>query len=271
MPRLKLLLAYQGTAYAGWQIQALPKGGSPPTIQGELERAVAAITGGRIPVHGSGRTDSGVHAEGQVCHVDLPGEKIGLDWQRALNAQLPPDIRILNAEIVDADFHARFSATGKCYSYALWHDAQRPLPRAREFVWGRPGLVQERMLEAAALLTGTHDFASFQNTGTPVESTVRTLHSIEARPHCLGPLLCPEDWPVTSWIFIGDGFLKQMVRNLVGLLVWVGQGKITPADVPGILAAKDRCALPSPAAPAHGLTLMHVYYAPFEELLDAYR
>ena len=90
MPRLKLVLAYQGAAYAGWQIQALAKGASPPTIQGELERAVAAIAGGRMPVHGSGRTDSGVHAEGQVCHVDVPEEKAGLDWRRARDGRGHP-------------------------------------------------------------------------------------------------------------------------------------------------------------------------------------
>ncbi len=260
MARLKITVAYEGTRFAGWQLQAMRSGECPLTVQGELERAAAAITCERVVVYGSGRTDSGVHAEAQVCHMDVPEDKAGLDWARALNSLLPPDIRVRSADLAPADFHARFSATGKCYAYSLWMGAQRPLPRAQAFTWHTPELDLQRMQAAAAYLVGHHDFASFQNTGTPQDSTVRTLFSVQPKGGFLGPLQCPEDWPVLTWVFEGNGFLKQMVRNLVGLLVWTGQGKLDPAIVSDILAAKDRKALPSPSAPAQGLTLMRVYY-----------
>lgn len=260
LPRLKLTLAYEGTRYAGWQMQATTHEKHPPTIQGELEAGISAITGYRVPVHGAGRTDAGVHAEGQVCHCDLPEDKQGVDWKRALNVRLPHDIRVLDALWVEQGFHSRKSALRKRYSYSLWMHGDRAVPRVRAFVWSCPPFDTARMREAAPLLTGRRDFASFRNSGANVTDSVRTLYSVEFMPRVLARMTCPDDWPVLSIVFEGDGFLRQMVRNLTGLLVWVGQGKIDADDIPAILAAQDRRALPSPSAPAEGLTLLEVVY-----------
>jgi tRNA pseudouridine38-40 synthase len=260
VPRLKLSLAYQGTRYAGWQLQAGEGLGYPPSIQGEVERAVALLMGGRVAVHGAGRTDAGVHAEGQVCHLDLPEAKTRVDWKRALNAHLPEDIRILSAEWVESAFHSRKSAVGKRYAYTLWSAWDKAPPRIGPFVWSCPPLDFTALREAIPLLVGRRDFASVRNTGTDCASTVRTLHSIELLPGMAAQLACPPEWPITTLLFEGDGFLKQMVRNLVGLLVRVGQGKLAASAVPGILEARDRAALPCPCAPAQGLTLLEVLY-----------
>lgn len=259
MPRLKLTVAYVGARYAGWQAQ-FAAGGHLPTIQGALEEAVSSIVGRRIPLHGAGRTDAGVHAEAQVCHFDAPDDRLGVDWKRALNVQLPPDIRILDAEWAAPGFHSRKSARRKRYAYALWADRDRAHPRAQGFVWSCPPLDFERMRQAAGLLTGVRDFASFRNSGGDVADSVRELYCVDFRPGLLARMTCPEDWPVVSVIFEGNGFLRQMVRNLAGLLVWCGQGKIDIDDIPAIFAAGDRRALPSPSAPAQGLTLLEVLY-----------
>ena len=259
MPRLKLTLAYQGARYAGWQLQARP-GKVPPTIQGELESRVAHITGERIPIHGAGRTDSGVHAEGQVCHLDLPAGSERIDWQQALNVQLPYDISITEASWVADDFHARKSALGKRYAYSLWMSQDKALPRIAPFVWSTPVPALAPIIHALPLLTGQHDFASFQNSGSTIANTVRTLHSITVNPGMVAGLVCPPHWPVATLVFEGNGFLKQMARNLTGLLVWIAQGKLQTDDIPAILNARKRRALPSPAAPAQGLSLIEVLY-----------
>lgn len=260
MPRLKLTLAYQGTHYAGWQLQSVKRSGHPPTVQGELERCLQNITGGRLPVHASGRTDAGVHAEAQVCHVDVPQDKKRVDWLAALNTQLPQDIRVTNAEWVPDSFHARKSAKRKRYAYSVWMHRHRAAPRIREFVWSTPVLDFSLMDELRPLLVGRRDFATFQNSGTPQEHTVRTLFSLERAQGLVAGMTCPAHWPVATFYFEGDGFLKQMVRNIMGLLVWTGQGKIRVQDIPAMIAAKERRALPSPSAPAQGLTLMEVLY-----------
>lgn len=260
MPRLKLTVAYEGTRYAGWQLQAFRDKKRPPTVQGELERCIARILGKRAPVHGAGRTDSGVHAEAQACHVDIPAGFQRVDWLQAINIQLSPDIRILDAQWVPLDFHARKSAQGKRYAYTLWMGRDKAFPRIQAFVWNTPPLDWTPVPQTIARLVGQHDFASFQNSGSRVKSTVRMLRKVDILPGMAGTMTCPKDWPVTTLVFEGDGFLKQMVRNLVGLLVWVGQGKIDPDAVPDILEAKKRAALPSPSAPARGLTLLDVLY-----------
>ena len=260
MARLKLTLAYVGTAYAGWQMQAESQKKS--TIQKELEDALRSIAGSPVRVHGAGRTDSGVHAEGQVAHADVPDKPV--DWRRALNAKLPLDIRVLKAEPVSPAFHARHDATGKLYAYAV-HTGPGPVhPRLEPFVCALPSLDIPAMERTAALLTGRHDFASFQNAGTPLADTVRELWSVRYEPGLAGPFRCPPEWSpdglVGTWFFHGNGFLKQMVRNLMGLLIWAGQGRTAPETAAVFLAAKDRRALPSPTAPARGLTLMRVEY-----------
>lgn len=258
MTRLKLTVAYVGTAYAGWQIQSEEQGTN--TIQQELERALERIAGCPVRVHGAGRTDSGVHAEGQTAHADVPDKAV--DWRRALNAVMPRDIRILSAEAVPSGFHARYSATGKLYAYSLFCGQGPVPPRLAPFAWAVPPLDAAAMEAAAGVLTGRHDFASFQNAGTPVADTVREIWSIRREDGRAGPFLCPPEWPVQTWFFHGSGFLKQMARNLMGLLVQVGRGKASPEDAAAWLAAGNRQAVPSATAPAAGLTLMRVEYGP---------
>lgn len=263
MPRLKFTVAYEGTRYAGWQLQAgAPDRNRPPTIQGELERVFHRVAGERLVVHGSGRTDAGVHAEAQICHVDMPEHLSRVHWLRALNSKLPPDIRVLACDDAPDTFHARKSAKGKRYAYTLWAGPGCAVPRISAFAWSLPVLDLERIAAAIPYLIGEHDFASFQNTGTRLANTTRRIFSITCKPGEAANLICPASWPVVSYVFEGNGFLKQMVRNLMGLLVWIGQGRLEPEDIPAILAARERCALPSPTAPACGLTLLEVVYQP---------
>lgn len=256
MKRLKLTLAYTGAAYAGWQIQAA--GQRKSTIQEELEKVLTRLAGIPVRVHGAGRTDSGVHAEGQVAHVDVPDKNV--DWARALNALLPVDIRVMKVERVPGDFHSRYDAAGKLYAYTLYMGPDPVPPRLEPYVWHTPVLNLVAMDAAAAILTGRHDFASFQNTGTPVADTTRTVWSITREYGVAGPACCLEDQPVATWFFHGEGFLKQMVRNLMALLVHAGQGKAGPDEIRRYLEAKDRRLVPVATAPAKGLTLLRVEY-----------
>jgi tRNA pseudouridine38-40 synthase len=259
MTRLKLTVAFEGTGYAGWQIQS---GGakSVPSVQAEMEAAFARIGGGFVRVHGASRTDAGVHAEGQVCHADVEETKISLDWRNALNACLPPDIRVLSCVPAGAGFHARKSARAKRYAYSIWMSRDKPAPCVRRLVARTSPPDLDLLVSAFPYITGRHDFASFQNAGTEIRNTVRELRSVECRKGEIACLRCPEHWPVLAIVFEGNGFLKQMVRNLSGLLLHVGLKKIAPEDIPGIMAARDRRALPSPCAPACGLNLLEVIY-----------
>lgn len=251
MPRLRLTVAYDGTDFCGWQLQAPGLG---RTVQGCLEEALGTLCGGAVRVHGAGRTDAGVHALAQTAHVDVPEAKAGLPWQRALSALLPPDIAVVAVQPVPADFHARFSARGKTYAYTLWTGRHHILPWRRAYVWnvGRHGDLDVAAMDAAAaLLVGEHDFAAFQNAGSVVAGTVRTLTRLVRQPGT-----CPEE---TVWRFSGTGFLKQMVRNLMGALVAVGRGKLTPRELADLLAGGRRELAPS-TAPASGLCLERVHY-----------
>lgn len=251
MPRLKLTVAYDGAGFSGWQVQARRSGVSERTVQGVLEAVVSPMLGRPVRITGAGRTDAGVHALGQVCHLDVPTEKLGLPWQRALNAQLPEDVAVLAVERVDPSFSARFSARNKTYAYTLWPLRELRIPQRRGFVWTCGPVDAAAMAAAAGLLVGEHDFRSFQNTGTRVASTVRTLADIAH-----GPGLFPGEM---TWRFTADGFLKQMVRNLMGLLVWVGQGRFTPEQAREILERRSRN-IHYPTAPAQGLCLEEVRY-----------
>ncbi|HKK33735.1 MAG TPA: tRNA pseudouridine(38-40) synthase TruA [Desulfomicrobiaceae bacterium] len=246
MPRIKIIVAYVGTRYNGWQIQT-----NGTSIQEELERCIARVNSARVRVHGSGRTDAGVHATAQTAHFDVSESKAPIPWTRALNSMLPKDIRVLHHRVTDTKFHARFSATGKRYTYTFWTDPRFVLPQRLPFVWAIRSPDPAAMDRAASFLIGTHDFASFQNAGTPVADTVRTIRSITR-----GPGAHPGEWVYT---FEANGFLKQMVRNLAGLLHAAGQGKISPAAVPDILAAADRRAAPF-TAPPQGLSMDRVFY-----------
>lgn len=246
MPRICMTVAYVGTRYHGWQVQ---KNGA--TIQEVLEKQVARICTQPIRVHGSGRTDAGVHAVGQVAHFDVPERMASIPWHKALNSLLPADIAIVRTCPVGEDFHARFSATSKRYSYTLWTEPDYVLPQRAPFVWPVRSIDLEQMDAAASLLCGRHDFSSFQNAGTDVRQTVRTLMSIT---RTAGQY--PGEW---IFSFIADGFLKQMVRNIMGLLLRVGQGRLAANDALRIRAACDRTQAP-PTAPAQGLCLEEVHY-----------
>lgn len=259
--RLKLLVAYKGTRFHGWQIQDRKKSGTVRTVQGCLEEAIGRIAGGPVRVHGAGRTDAGVHAEGQVAHVDIPERVKDVAWVKALNSLTPSDMAVLAAEPAPPDFHARYSARAKIYAYSLWLSNRYVLPQRRHYVWSLGPLDLAAMDEAAALLTGTHDFACFRNQGSETATTVRTMHAIDRVP--AGPLAEPDParriWPEVVWRFHADGFLKQMVRNLMGCLVEVGRGKMAPAEITGLLKSGDRTLAPA-TAPPQGLTLQQVFY-----------
>ncbi len=249
--RLKLILAYDGSDFCGWQVQA----GTPlRTVQGCVEQALSTICSGPIRLYGAGRTDSGVHALAQVAHVDIPAPSSAKgwpDWKKSLNALLPEDIVVLEACSVPNTFHARKDALAKTYVYSLCCEKYL-LPQRRRYVWAVGPLHVEAMTQAATHLTGTQDFAAFQNIGTPIKKTIRTISSIEQKPGT--------ETNEHQWHFTGNGFLKQMVRNMMGLLVAVGKERLCPEDVPAIIAKGNRSKAPYATAPAHGLTLRRVYY-----------
>ncbi len=241
--RLKLIVAYDGGPYLGWQSQ---KGGN--TVQDILEGAFAAILGGRTAVHGAGRTDAGVHALGQCAHADVEGSRLApWEWRNALNARLPKEIRILRCTRANAAFHARFSARGKIYTYRIWNDVVLP-PFEAGRAWHLVGKIDMDILQnRAALLAGKHDFAGFSaNRGHPPADTVRELSKVRARKR--GPLL--------TLTFQGTGFLYKMARLMTGTLVRCAQGKADPALVLETLGGKKT----SFAAPAEGLCLTRVLY-----------
>ena len=247
MRTLKLTIQYDGTDFVGWQRQ--PNG---TAIQGLIEDALTPIAGARVTVHGAGRTDAGAHALGQVASVTLGSRIDPPTLARALNAVLPPEVRILNVEEMDADFHARFSAVSKTYEYRIVN-APLVTPFLQRYVWHiiQP-LALDAMREAAAPLVGAHDFAAFQGAGSPVESTERIVDRIEWQDGG------GYDLPLVMRV-IGNGFLRHMVRNIVGTLVEVGTGRWPAPCVGDILASGDRT-LAGPTAPARGLFLVRVDY-----------
>ncbi len=244
--RLRLLVAYEGSGFDGWQSQA-----SGNAVQDFLERAVAGLVGERRVVHGSGRTDAGVHALGQVAHVDVPEGRLSVEaWAGALNAQLPTGVRVLEVRRAARGFHARFSAVGKEYVYRMWN--ARPLhPLEAGRVWHLPTPVDRGLLrQCALLLQGSHDFAGFAaNRGRPEKSTERTIYTLTLKT--AGPLLTVR--------FAGNGFLYRMVRMLAGSMVRVAQGK---ADVAWLeeLLSRPAGRRTSFCAPAEGLYLKSVRY-----------
>ena len=274
MPRLKLALAYLGTRYQGWQVQEWQNSPQPPTVQGELEKALQTISGEKIRVRGAGRTDSGVHAEGQVAHCDIAARQSGLDWRRALNALLPYDIRVTEASMVSDQFDACAQVTRKAYTYRLWLDNRFTPPRLQPFVWNCGPLDLGKLDAAMPHLLGRQDFRSLQNAGTHTRTSIRCLFSISRSLACIAEAGAgaAEESAVEGAVdagdtdrrhlvlrFEADGFLKQMVRNMVGLLVACGRGLFDPAGVPALLLARDRQRAPS-TAPPQGLTLVRVWY-----------
>ena len=244
--RIMLTLAYDGSEYKGWQLQK-----NDPTIQGFVEDALRTICGFRVPVHGSGRTDSGVHALGQTAHFDPPGDKALLPWQRALNSLLPDSIRVVRSQTVSHDFHARFSAVSKTYSYTLWTEPDFVFPQRRNFVWQSGRLNLEAMREASRHLLGARDFKAFMNSGTTVADTIRQIQAISFNPG-----FYPQELVIR---ISADGFLKQMVRNIVGALVIIGRKKYPPDHLEQVLLSGQRALAPA-TAPARGLCLEYVGY-----------
>ena len=264
--RLKIVLAYEGTGWHGWQIQAPAL--ALRTVQGQLEQALSRLAGVHVAAFGSGRTDAGVHALGQTVHCDVEDERFPKirDWRHALNALLPDAIRVLSCEPCAGDFHARFSARAKTYRYRFWQEPGFVLPWLAPLVWRCGPLDAACMRRALEALKGTHDFASFANAGTPVQDTVRTLYALELAEESWEPCLVqslpclPPHRPALRLDVTGSGFLKQMVRNIAGLLHDVGKGKIDPCQVPSFLEGRSRACLPSRTAPACGLALLKVHY-----------
>jgi tRNA pseudouridine38-40 synthase len=248
-PRVfKLTLQYDGTDYVGWQRQA-----AGTSVQGLLEDVLQPIEGGRVVVHGAGRTDAGVHALGQVCSFRLAASIEPRAVILALNAVLPPDVRVTDAEVMPGDFHARFSSTGKIYDYRIVTGLFAS-PFVRRYVWHVRGRLDAAVMrEASARFVGTHDFAAFQGHGAVRRTTVRTVTRLDWSGGG-----GPED-PLVMLIE-GDGFLRHMVRNIAGTLVDIGLGRRRPSDIDAILAARHRPAA-GPTAPASGLFLRQVLYS----------
>lgn len=241
----KLTVAYRGTDFSGWQRQAGKR-----TVQGCIEDALEKIWGQKISLQGSGRTDTGVHALGQMASFNAPRLHADVVLQRALNANLPRDVRIMKCRLVSPAFHARFDARGKTYRYLILNQLVQD-PFTLDTHWHVPRLLDlPAMRRAARMLLGRHDFASFtSNPGYERESTVRIMKRASV----------VRDGAVLVFHFTADGFLYRMVRNLVGALAKVGQGKITVDDFGKILRACSRSEAPA-TAPACGLYLMNVTY-----------
>lgn len=241
-----VLLEYQGESFEGWQIQT----SGSRTVQGCLVEALSTLSGESVHVRGSGRTDAGVHAEGQVASFAL--EKA---WEtdrllRALNGLLPPEIGALQVAHVAEGFDALRAATGKQYRYRVWNRRARSPLRAARFVHIPGPLDTGAMQEAAAYLTGEHDFQAFQAAGSDVKTTVRHLSELTVQAGPGGEM---------EILARGNGFLRHMVRNLAGTLLEVGAGRRAADSMPELLAGRDRSAA-GPTAPAHGLTLERVFY-----------
>jgi tRNA pseudouridine38-40 synthase len=259
---LKIVLAYDGTRFVGWQRQ--PEGLS---IQALLEDGLSRLEGRPVTATGAGRTDAGVHALGQVASVRLDHPIATADLARALNAMLPPDVRILEVEEAGAEFHARYSAREKTYRYFLACGAP-PGPFESRYVWHVPyRLSAERMAEAARTVEGEHDFSAFRSAGSGSASSRRHVRSSRLAPvafaEAFGWGLEPRHRPVGSQLLCyevtGNGFLRHMVRAIVGSLVEVGAGRREPDWFEGLLRPADR-AEAGPTAPAWGLFLVGVGY-----------
>jgi tRNA pseudouridine38-40 synthase len=245
--KYRLSLSYDGTQFCGWQVQS-----NADTVQGRLESILKLLTKDSVRLIGSGRTDAGVHAKGQVAHFMAAAD---LDIQRTLrsmNGMLPPDIRVLNLTRAHPDFHAQYSAEGKVYHYHL-HLGAVADPFTRLYsLHCHQDLCLERLRQALACFVGTHDFTSFANAaheGSAAKNPVRSIYRIDLI----------RSGPAVRIEFEGSGFLYKMVRNIVGTALDVAMGKRELESIPEIFAAKDRKKA-SRSAPAHGLFLMEVHY-----------
>lgn len=257
MRTLKLTIAYDGSRFVGWQRQA-----AGDSIQGLIEAALARFEGQPVVVHGAGRTDAGVHALGQVASVAVTCGHPPSVLVRGLNAQLPPDVRVLAVADVSADFHARFSARSKTYRYLMRSGGIAP-PFERTLVWHVNGRLDlDRMRAAAAVLCGVHDFAAFGSSGSGATTTVRTILRSDVTTWPEPSLLDGSGTgagPLFAYEVHGDGFLRHMVRAIVGTLVEVGRGRRTVEQMAGLTRGASR-ATAGATAPARGLYLVRVDY-----------
>jgi len=244
--RYKMTIAYDGTDYAGWQVQPRKN-----TVQAEIERVLQTVTGKKVRIHHSGRTDAGVHAKGQVAHFDLDGERDLLRFQNSLNALLKPDVRIMKLRKVKDDFHARFDAVGKEYRYFIWNGPAVP-PELRLYrLHERRPLDVDAMKKAAQHLVGEYDFAAFTaNPKREIGGTVKTVTKITVTRSREGDVkIC----------VAGKGFLYKMVRSIAGFLLRVGLGELQPKDARRLLKTAERTN-EIPTAKALGLFLWKVDY-----------
>ena len=252
--RFKLTVEYDGTAYCGWQRQI-----NGPSVQQVLEETLSRMTGERVSVVGSSRTDAGVHARGLCAHFDsatrIPPEKLAF----ALNTMLPADVRIRESGLAPEGFHARFSACGKVYRYAICN-ARHEHAVGRQYAAHIPLPLDEAAMQREAdSLLGTHDFAAFAASGSAARSTVRTIYRAQVS----------REGDMVTLLVLGDGFLYNMVRIIAGTLAEVGAGKRPEGAIARAIATGDRLAL-GQTAPARGLTLEAVLYAGEEARAEAF-
>lgn len=244
MKRFKMIVAYDGTDYHGFARQ-----NDTVTVQGTLEKAIKRITQQESLTLGAGRTDAGVHAKGQCVVFDsettIPTDRL----LKALNSQLPPDIVIQSIEEVDSSFHPRFGAKRKTYRYQIWCNPL-PDPFTYRYALHYPYQIDEKKMQAAARhMIGEHDFACFCASGSQVKETVRTIYSIDIKRE--GPMIAVD--------ICGNGFLYNMVRIIIGTLLYVNEGKLTAEDIPAIINGKDR-KKSGPTVPPQGLTMLNIVY-----------
>lgn len=245
MKNFKITVEYDGRDFHGWQRQEKER-----SVQGVLEEALSKLCAHPVTLHGSGRTDAGVHARGQCASFVTESARAAGQIMEGGNCLLPLDVAILTAEEVSPDFHARFSAVGKIYEYDFCTSpTRRPLFNKRAWHVG-PGINWAEVKKALPHFVGEHDFAAFQSTGSEVKSSVRTITRAE---------LMEAGQDIIRLRLEGSGFLRHMVRAIAGLLIETGKGRHRPGDVPQILAARQR-ALSGPTAPPDGLYLAEVIY-----------
>lgn len=245
MKNYKMILTYDGGRYNGWQKQ----GNTDNTIQAKIEGIISTLAGCPIEVFGSGRTDAGTHAYGQVANFHMNWNGTEEELMDCINQKLTEDIAVLSLEEVNPRFHSRLSAKAKTYEYTIWNSKKPPVFERKVVFWCEKPLNVEKMKEAAKAFIGEHDFKSFCANKRLKKSMIRNIYEIQ--------FLCTEDKITIA--YHGDGFLYQMVRIITGTLIEVGEGKRNPEEIPSILAALDR-EKAGFTAPAKGLALKEVFY-----------
>ncbi|GMU44624.1 MAG: tRNA pseudouridine(38-40) synthase TruA [Xanthomonadales bacterium] len=244
MPRYAIGIEYDGTEFLGWQTQH-----QEPTVQSVLERALAFVADEKVEAVCAGRTDTGVHARGQVAHFDCAAERREYSWLMGVNSRLPASVALRWARPVRDDFHARYAARSRAYRYRILRRATRPALDSRHATWVREPLDVPALRAAIPALIGEHDFTSFRTVACQSRSPVRDLRRIDVR----------EDGEFLDLEFEANAFLHHMIRNLVGSLLVVARGVQPPDWIGRVLAARDRT-IAGPTAPAQGLTFLAARY-----------